>query len=258
MLTDDVFLQITNCKENIAFANNIQVDLIDVCQKVVKELTVNESFYYNEFTDIKGVKQIAYAFGNIGEDFGTELLFLRLKHTVSDNVWYSAGFFITDDLKEETTFIKYKAEGYFKGIDYSNQNFFQRIRVTCFKTDIDPQSESEELTQISGNRYGLRSITTPIDNFLFYTCDFFTYSRMVALLSHPIVYIEGYRANTKASDLSKGERVTDTNFFDANFSVNPTEEKDNIGYEIWPEVEPEIMPDFLFGDWNSSDFKTAV
>ena len=256
MLPNETFLQITNCKEDIAFANNIQVDLIDTCQNVVKNLIVNENFFYNEFTDIKGVKQIAYEFGNIGEDFYGELIFLRLKHTVSDNIWYSNGFLITENLKEETSLFIYKSEGYFKGIDYSNQPYFQRIRLTCFKTDIDPQTEAEDLTQISGNRYGLRPITTPIDKYLFYTCDFFTYNRMVALLSHPIVYINGFRANTKANDLTKGERITDTNIFDANFSANPTEEESNVGYQIYQALE--VVGKVPSGDYLLADYNTAT
>jgi len=256
MLTSDVFLQITNCKTNIAFAGNIAVDLIDICQNVVKSLTVNENFFYEERTDIHGVQQIAYAFGKLGEDFGEQMLYLRLTHTVSDNVWYSAGFKITDNNSEETTYAAYKSEVYFRGISYDKINVFQRIRLTCFYTDIDPNTESEELVQISGNRYGLRPITTALDKYIFYACDFFTYNRVLQLLSHPIVYIDGIRKNTKADDLNKGERVVDSNFFEASFDANPTEEEFDFDFEIFQGFD--VVAKIPTGNYSLADYYTAT
>jgi hypothetical protein len=256
LLPNETFLQITNCKEDIAFGNNIEVDLIDICQNVVQSLTVNENFFFEEFTDIKGTKQITYEFGNIGVDYFQELLFLRLKHTVSDAVWYSAGFFVTETLKEETTYFQYTSGGYFQGISYDIKPYFQTIRLTCFKSDIDPQTEAETITQLSGNTYALRPIITNKDKYLFYTCDAFTYARVVRLLSHPIVYINGQRANTTSSNLTKGDRETDSNFFNVDFESNPTEELSTVKYQIYQPLDIiSKMPDGLY---TIADFNTAT
>lgn len=258
MLPNETFLQITNCKEDIAFGNNIEVDLIDVCQNVVKSLDINENFFFEEFTDIKGIKQIAYEFGNIQQDFYEELLFLRLKHTASDAVWYSTGFFVTDNLKEETTFFQYTAGGYFQGISYDIKPYFQTIRLTCFKSDIDPQTEAETLTQLSGNKYALRPIVTNQDKFIFYTCDAFTYSCMVRLLNHPIVYINDYRANTTATNLTKGDRENDSNFFNVEFQSNPPEkeEKQSRFYQIYQALE--CIYKMPLGEYTIDAYNTAT
>ena len=242
-LPNETFLQITNCESDIAFGGNVLVELIDICQEVVKVLGVNENIFINEFTDIKGVRQIAYEFGNIGEDFYQELLFLRFTHTVSDAIWYSSGFFITEYLKQETTRFEYKNSGYFKGISYDVQNYFQSIRLTCFRNDIDPQVESEEYTQISGNKISLRPIITPLEKFIFYVCDFFTYNRLFILLNHDLIYVNGYKISNKPAP-SKGERIEDSNLFNASFETNPTEDFRAFEYQIYQplQVITQVLP----------------
>ncbi len=236
MLPNETFLQITNCDTDIAFGGNIQVELIDSCQNVVKTLEVNENFFLNEFTDIRGIKQIAYEFGNIGQDFEGELIFLKLTHTVSDDVWYSAGFLLTYALAKETTRFKYKNLNYFRGISYDNQNFFQTIRLTCFKNDVDSSIEDEEYTQMSGAVISLRPIITPINKYLFYTLDFFTYNRLVTLLMHDIIYIEDYKISNKPKP-TKGDRIEDTNIFECTFEANPTEDYSSLKYQIYQPLE---------------------
>jgi hypothetical protein len=221
MLPDELFLQITNLDSDIAFAGNIKVELINECQEVVLDIT--DSFFVDEFTDIKGIKQIAFEFGNIGIDYHLELLHLKISHTVSDSIWFSTAFLITDNLKEETTRFDYKNESYFKGVSYDKANYFQSIRLKCFKNDIDVSSEGNEYTQLSGSIISLRKIITNIDKYKFYVCDFFTFSRLVILLAHDLIYIEGKRISNKPQP-TKGERVPDSNFFELDFEANPTEE----------------------------------
>lgn len=221
MLPDELFLQITNLDADIAFAGNIKVELIDTCQEVMQDIT--SYFYYDEFTDVKGVKQIAFEFGNIGVDYHREPLLLKISHTVSDSVWYSNCFLITDFLKEETTHFSYTCPNYFKGISYDRANYFQEIRLQCFKNDVDVNTEANQYTQLSGNIISLRNIVTPINKYKFYICDAFTFNRMVALLNHDIVYIDSYRISNKP-ETAKGERIEDSNIFELNFESNPTEE----------------------------------
>jgi hypothetical protein len=221
MLPDEIFLQITNLNSDIAFGGNIRAELINSCQEVVIDIT--SQFFYSEFTDIKGIKQIAFEFGNTGIDFYGELLFLKLTHTVSDAVWFSNGFLITENQAAFTTRFDYKNESYYKGISYDRANYFQSVRLQCFKNDIDVSNETNEYTQLSGNIISLRNIITNINKYKFYTCDFFTFSRLAILLNHDIIYINNYRISNKPQT-TKGERVVDTNFFDVDFESNPTEE----------------------------------
>lgn len=236
MLPNETFLQITNCESDIAFGGFITVELINSCQEVVTTLQVGENFFYTEFSDIKGINQIAYEFGNIAEDFYQDLLFLKLTHTISGTVWFSNGFFITEELKEETTRFEYKNNSYFKGISYDKVSIFQSIRLTCFKNDIDYNIESEEYTQISGAVISLRPIITPIEKYLFYTCDYFTFNRLVTLLNHDLIYINGYKISNKPKP-TKSERVVDTNFFDVNFDANPTEDFRAFQYQIYEPLQ---------------------
>lgn len=217
--------QTTNVLDGIAFGGNIQVDLVDECGNVVRPINLDYEFFYHEFTNsVTGKPQIHFALGMLCDDYGEVPLLLRLKHTVSDSVWYSVPFLVTDTVNRETIDVVYKSTAWFRGIDYSNANYFQRIRLACFKDDIDPQTESEEVTQLSGNRYYMRNITTPVDKFKFYMLDFFGYNRLVTLLSHPIIYINGRRYTSSGQNASKGERVVDSNFFEATFTANPTQE----------------------------------
>lgn len=233
MLPTETFLQITNCDSDIAFGGSLQVDLINICQEVVKSLEVNENFFYVEGTDLNGTKQIAFEFGNLGDDYYDDILFLRLQHLMSDKVWFSSGFLITDKLIHETTRKEYKNESYFKGVDYNVFPYFQTIRTTCFQSDINPSTESEEQTKLSGAKKWLREITTPMAKFIFYVIDIFTFNRILAVLSHDIVYINGIRHNTTAQNLNKGEKDVNWNLFDASFETNPTEEKSPVGYQIY-------------------------
>lgn len=221
MLPSETFLQITNLNSDIAFGGNINIELINSCQEVLQYIT--DKFFYDEFTDIKGVKQIAFEFGNIGIDYYGELLYLKISHTVSDSVWYSNGFLITADQSEMTTRFDYKNENYFKGISYDRANYFQSVRLQCFKNDIDVSNETNDYTQLSGNIVSLRNIITNINKYKFYTCDFFTFSRLVILLNHDIIYINSNRISNKPQT-TKGERIVDTNFFELDFESNPTEE----------------------------------
>ena len=232
MLPNEVFLQITNLDSDIAFAGNILIELINQCQEVVATLELNENIFIEEFTDINGIRQIAYEFGNLGEDFGQELLHLKLTHTVSDSVWYSNAFQITYHLQEETTRFDYKNENYFRGISYDKKEYFQSIRLQCFRNDVDSNIESEEYVQMSGAKLNLRPIITPIEKYIFYMCDSFTFNRVVTLLNHDFIYINGYKITNKPVP-TKGERIPDSNVFELTFETNPAGYFRDFVYQIY-------------------------
>lgn len=231
MKTDDWFVQITNCADNIAFGGNITIELIDFCQNVRFTFTKNVNFFYKEITDINGIKQIAFKFGNVGIDFGEEIFFLKISHTTSFKVWYSAGFCITNHESENTSLIRYKNEDYFKGISYDVSNDFQVIRLQCFKTDGDYKEEKEEEIQITGTSMSSRATSTLVDKYVMYLCDFFTWKRMQVMLDHDIIYIDDYRITNKPT-ITKGERIPDSNVFQVDFDADPDEELFDFGFEV--------------------------
>jgi len=255
MLTTDTFMQITNLPLDISFANNIAVDLVDECQNVIQSLIINVNFFYREFLHpITGVKQISFEWGNLGIDYGEQMLFLRVRHTVSNAVWYSYGFTITDKDKEETTLFEYKNEGYFQGISYDIQNYFQSIRLKCFETDPDSDIQGEGYTQLPGRTISLRPIITPIEKYIMYMCNKFIYKRLVVLLNHDIIYINNYRVSNKPKPV-KGQRVEDTNFFEVTFDANPTEEYRATQYQLYEPLiavstVPTHMTTFTLADFN--------
>jgi hypothetical protein len=232
MLPNETFKQISNSPVDIAFGGNLKVELINDCQEVL--LDVTDKFNYNEFTDRNGIRQIAFEFGNIGVDFYYELVFLKLTHTVSDSVFYSNGFLISDNLIEETTLFEY----------FDKPNEYQNIRLQCFKNDIDIVTDSTEYTQLSGRVVSLRKIITQVDKYKMYTCDFFTYNRLVYLLNSGFIYLNGFRISNKPQP-TKGERIEDSNFFDVDFDANPTEEV---------RLNTVLRGDFLATDFLSTDF----
>lgn len=236
MLPNDVFEQITNSSEDIAFGGNLTAELIDCSENVKFTLELGLNLFINEFTDINGIRQIAFAFGLIGRDFGATKIFLRLKHNVSDKIWYSSPFYITNFLKEDTTFFQYKNESYFRGISYDVENIYQTIRLACFDNDIDAQIDDSEYIELSGNRISYRTTITEINKGLFKYCNNFNFKRAVTLFNHDFIYINGFRCNDKPK-LKKGDRLDTSNFFQLSYEYNPTEEFKAVEYQIFRGLE---------------------
>lgn len=229
ILPTENIIQVTNCDEDIAFAGNFKVELIDLCRKVIKNIT--DKFYFNEFTDLNGIKQIEFEIVPLQEDFYSELLFIKITHTTSDNVWYSKGFTITDFEKNESSLFHYRNESFFEGVDYEKTILFQSVRVKCFKTEIDTEIEVSEYTQLSGNKISLRPTFSDIKKYIMYDCDNFTYARLLRLLNHDLVYIDGVKISNKAK-IEKQEKEENSNIFEVTFEVNQTNEKAVFLYGI--------------------------
>lgn len=223
--TDETFLQISNSPTDIAFAGNIKVELIDCAERVIQDIT--DVFAYDEFTDINGIKQIAFEFGNLGVDYGMKVLYLKLSHTVSDNVWYSSPFLITNYRAEETTRFDYKHNGYFKGISYDRANYYQSIRLRCFDNDIDTKEEVGEYTQMSGAIVSNRKTVSFIRKSIFNFCNNFIFNRCAILFSHDILFVNENRASNKPT-MKKENRLGTSNFFALGFEWNPSNENQDF------------------------------
>lgn len=231
LLPNETLCQITNLNEDIAFAGFLTASIIDCKGTVLSVITPN--FYYNEFTNtVTGIKQITFEFGLLNIDFGTKKVFLKLENGISNDIWYSNAFLITNYRKEKTTKIWYKNENYFEGVPYDIQPYFQSIHLACFKFDTNFKQKRSEYTQLGGNEISLRIINTYSDKYKFDWCNFFTYDRLLRVFNHDEIYIDNYRVSNKPI-ITKGDRIDTSNFFELSFEVNPTENYLNLDYQIY-------------------------
>ena len=219
---NETFLQETDLNEDIAFAGNIQVDLIDGAENVVKNLIVGVDFFYTEFSDLNGIKQIRYEFGNVNEDYYNRNLYLRLKHTFSLDIWYSNAFNVSFYLGEKTTRIDYKNDG----------EYLQSLRYRFYVNDINSKSENKEYRTLYGRVISERKVITEINNYKLYYCTNSDFRNIDHIFSKDIVYLNFERISDKPN-LKKGERLGSTNFFDLDFETSPTNEKIKFQYQLY-------------------------
>lgn len=230
ILPNEPVLQFTNLNYIFDFNGTINAYLVDECGKVLKTFQNGYDIIFKPYINaITGITQTAFELITV-EDYGEKLVMLKL---ASDGKSiFSYPFFSTYEGKDETSLIYYKSEGYFLGMPYDTQNYFQSIRLRCFKNDSDQETQNEEIIQLSGNKFYSRNVTTPVNKYLFYLCDFFTFNRLISLLSHNIIYINKQRHTSTPSKLTKGERIPDTNVFQLDFEANPIDEYIDISTQL--------------------------
>lgn len=221
MLPTETFFDVTDLSENIAFGGNLVAELVDKCDKVVLDIT--SLFYFVEFTDQKGIKQIAFEFGKIGIDFYTKQLHLKLIHTQSDSVWYSNGFTVTDYNSELTEYFEYKN---------ATEDYFRTTRLKINKNDLDTKTDVKQYTQTNGNVISLQPTLTEIVKLSMELCDNFVYNRLRYLLNYDLVYLNGFRISDKPQ-IKKGERVGGSNIFVLDFEVNLTKNYKPFAYQLF-------------------------
>lgn len=209
-LPNETWFQTTNLQENIAFGGNLKAELIDCCETVVKDIT--ENFFFNEFTDEFGIKQINFEFGNVNIDFWTKDLHLKLSHTQSDNIWYSNSFQITNYQSQLT-----------ERFDYKNDTdlYFQSVRFKIYKNDFDVKSEVKTYTQNSGNIISLKPTNTEITKLRMDLCDNFYFNSLVKIFNKDLVYLSGQKISDKPQ-IKKGERIGGSNIFILDTEINLT------------------------------------
>lgn len=216
LLPNEVYLQITNTPNGIAFDGNYQVLVTDCNGTQLADITSNVAI--EQFTDNNGLPQIKYELANLGVDFYKKPVLLKFIHTVSNAVWYSNPICITAYRKENTTRFDYRSYKDFYGTAYNIANCYQSIRLACYFDLPDAESSSEEYTQIDGNKVVSRLIQTDYHKFVFDKIDAFTYQRLNKLLTNTVIYVNGVRMTDKVVNQS-GDRVGDTNWFSLDFKV---------------------------------------
>jgi hypothetical protein len=223
-LPNETFLQQTSLTSGIAFSGAIQVDLIDNCGNVKKNIDSN--FYYESFIDDNGTPQITFEFGMINENFYTTPLYLKITDLVNGAIWYSNDFLVTDyDVNLSARF------------DYGNVNsYLQSVRFSKMY-DFNPVNENsvKQYTTTQGLRVNSKSITTYLRQ---YKCDAINYDindRLNELFASEIVFLNGQ--GVVISDFKSNERKGTTNFLDAEFVVNPQNEMYQWQLQIYPKLE---------------------
>jgi hypothetical protein len=250
LATDELYTQITNTTLGIAFDGNYAVTVCD-CEGNLLE-TITNDVLINEFTDNKGIQQIAFTLDNIGIDFYEKPVLLKFVHTVSDYAWYSNLINITDENKYLTTRFDYRAYSDFYGTAYNIANKYQSIRLNCYFKGNDSESKGVEYTSIDGLKVTSRLIETELEKYRFEQLDNFTYRRLNKLLSHPVVYINDSRVTDKQT-LKSTDFLGRSNFMniDFNVSINYNEKYSDIL------LAQTIYKDFKIGDWDDMDFLTG-
>jgi len=223
-LPNETFLQETNLTNGIAFSGGIQVDLIDNCGNVKKNIDSN--FYYESFIDDNGTPQITFEFGMINDNFYTTPLYLKITDLVNGAVYYSNDFLVTDYGIELSA-----------RFDYGNVNeYLQSIRFSKIY-DFNPVNENtiKQYTTTQGLRVNSKSITSYLRQ---YKCDAINYDindRLNQLFASEIVFLNGQ--GVVVSDFKSNERKGTTNWLDAEFVVNPQNETYNWQFQVYEGLE---------------------
>ena len=217
LLPSESYLQITNNSDGIAFDNDYAVFVVDCAGTSLSDITTNVSIY--EFTDIKGIQQIAFEINFLTIDFGFQPVRLKFVKTTGSDVWYSNEILITEEAEEQTTRFDYKSNGYFQGISYDIVDFYQSIRLRCFFDRLDNETEVKDYYQISkGNTISTRALLKELTHYKFANINPFVFKRINVLLIHDIIYIDGLRMTNK-TNVKGSERLGYSNLSEGEFSA---------------------------------------
>jgi hypothetical protein len=230
----ETFLQISASSDNIAFAGGIQVDLIDCNGLVIRNIDAN--FFYQGFVDASGINQIAFEFGNIGVDYWTKQLYLKITDLVNNNVYYSNGFLITNYKTELSTRFDYFNQTKIYNISYDLAPYKQSVRfMDCYDHTPVNTREVKQYTNSNGTQVNYRSITTFLRQYYFNALDYFINDRLEVLFSHSVVYCNSERVTV--SDFGIEERKGDSNWFNGEFTINKQGQTYSPEYQIYEGLE---------------------
>lgn len=217
LLPSESYLQISNNIDGIAFDTDYAVYVVDCENTELADITTNVSIF--EFTDIKGIQQIAFEINFLNVDFGFQPVRLKFVKTTGSDVWFSNEILITEEAEEQTTRFDYKANGYFHGISYDVVDFYQSIRLRCFFDRLDNETEVKDYYQISkGNTISTRALFKELSHYKFVNIDSFVFRRINILLIHDIIYIDGLRMTNK-TNVKGSERLGYSNLSEGEFSA---------------------------------------
>ena len=231
---NETFLQISNSSTNINFVGGIQVDLIDCNGLVVRN--IDNQFYYDGFVDSNGIYQIVFEFGNIGVDYWTKPLYLKITDLVNGNVFYSNSFLVTYYKSDLTTKFKYTNPTKLHGISYDLAPYIQSVRfANCYDNKPVNKRDLKQYETSQGLQVNYRTITTFLRQYNLDFVDYFVNDRLEVLFSHGIVYANNQRVIV--SDYSVEERKGMANVMRGEFTINPQGQIIVDAYQLYEGLE---------------------
>jgi len=251
LATDEIYTQISNNSDGIAFDNDYSVFVVDCENTELLDITAKVNIY--EFTDRNGIKQVIFTINSIAQDFGFNPLKLKFSKTTGSDIWYSNELIITDEFLEETTRFDYKANGYFHGISYDILNIKQSIRLRCFFDRLDNETEVKDYYQITrGNTISTRALFKELSHYKFSTINPFVFRRINILLIHDIIYIDTFRMTNK-TNVKGSERLGYSNLSEAEFSVYINKSDIYISG-----LQPVLLPHYSSLHYSPTHYSTTI
>jgi hypothetical protein len=152
-------------------------------------------------------------------------------------------FITTEYRKEFTSRIDYKNSGFHYGTEYDRADYYQSIRLTTYYNNPINESERAEYHQISTDiTVPQRNINKQKERFILDEFDYFTAKRLEFLLSSSEVYFNNKRYYS-TSPIEYGEREGDSNIFQGEMILNPTDELFEFSFQIFPGLEFNRIPE---------------
>ena len=244
LLPTDIYLQVSNTKEGIAFDDNYSVYFVDLCGTVLNDVT---SYIAINDVLINGVNQIEFEIAPIPLDYYKKEILLKFVHTISLKEWFTNPFVYTAYNSYQTTRFQYLT---------SDSELYQSINLNCYYRKPNQESTSKEYIKIDGQKVNSKVIMTQLENYYFDYCNGFTYRRLSKLLSEPIVYINGNR-KTNRFTIESGDIIMDTDCFDLEFDIAVNyDETLNVGFQIFETFDAiEYLPS---GEYTLSDLPETL
>ena len=221
-LPNETFVQETNSDTDISFAGGIQIDLINSCGNIVKN--IDNNFAYTSFINSQGIEQIRFEFGLINENFYTTPLYLKITDLINGNIFYSNSFIVTDYYSQNTTRFDY----------FNNGDVVKKsIRLNnCYYHTPQNKLDLKSYTTTQGFQTSYQNTPTYLQKYLIDQLDFLVNDSITDMLCKEIVYVNNLRSNI--SEYKSDERKGTTNFLSAEFLVNPLNQLKNWNLQILP------------------------
>lgn len=216
---DESYSIITNVPNQISFNNNILAYLVDCQNNVLVNISNNiiiQEFIHND----TGLKQCKIELIKLNQDFITDLVYLRLDHTIlNGSSYWSNPFLLSEYNIEETKRFDFKHSQNLHDTCYEVANIYQSIRVKCIKQKNTFTSSSQSYTDLEGIKLSSRLIKTKYFDLIMDMNNDFIYDRMQYLLCHDIIYIDGIRITDKQTFENDDRYNNTTNISQNKFKV---------------------------------------
>jgi len=215
------YLQISNFNTDVNFGGDYKAELVDCCDRVLKDIT-NNVFIYQGSNSESGYKNIAVELAYIGDFYPHwgRKCYLKISHwaggfPVSDLVIYSNPFHVAYDLKQVLR-MDYRGYGMNNGIDYTNFNFMQSFGLKGWFNKFTDETETEKYLQESGNTVSSNATVSLLAEYSFEHVSAHAQKALARWIRSPRFYLNGVRHT--ANQLSLGEREGNSNFYEGKFS----------------------------------------